>query len=155
MADLHAELTTDPLSLGYAPLVADRDDSGLAAMLNAPRGTRTVSRLCNERTILTYFSGGPIAADAVLTKLEAYAASSGPLSSITARAMRYVKQPDGLDLGSATTVAMLGALEQAGVVTADEVAKLTAIATEPSSRALDLFDAPINSHDVTVALNGA
>lgn len=152
---LAAELANDPKALGYAPHVASRDDAGLAAMLNAPRGTRAISRLCNERTIMSFYADGALAADALLTAIETYAAGTQPLSSITRRAMRYVQQPDGLDLGSPTTVMMLGALVQAGVITADQSAKLTAIATDPSSRALDLFGVPVAAHDVTVALNGA
>lgn len=35
---LRAELTGDPLALGYAPLIAAGDARGLAALLNAPTG---------------------------------------------------------------------------------------------------------------------
>jgi hypothetical protein len=150
---LYTELMTDPLTLGYASLVATRDDVALAALINTENGTKVISRFCNERTILSNYADGPIAADALLTTLENYAAETQPLSSIVRRALRYVQQPDGLDLGAVATIEMLGALAQYGVITADQLSKLTAIATIPSSRALDLFGSYISVEQITGALN--
>lgn len=43
LTELHAELTTDPIALGYAPYVAAGNDNQCAAIINALTGPGTAS----------------------------------------------------------------------------------------------------------------
>lgn len=89
------------------------------------------------------YPGGPIAADAVLGKLEAFAASAHPLASVVRRALKFLATPDGLDIGSPATQAMLDALAGGGAITAGEAAALKALASEAD---------PVSEFDVRVAI---
>jgi hypothetical protein len=88
--------------------------------------------MISERGILDKYPGGPIQADAILTRIEAMAASAVPLASIVARAVRFLRQPEGIDLGAPATQVMLGALQQAGTITAQELAHLRSMVTAPN-----------------------
>lgn len=124
------------------PLVAAGAWQSIANILSAGR-TRVTSHFASERGILERFPGGPVAADALLAKLEAFAEAGQPLSRITARAIRFLRQPEGLDIGSPATQAMLGAITQAGVITAEEFAGLRAMTLRPD---------PITDGQVVAAL---
>jgi hypothetical protein len=106
------------------------DTHTLAAALSVGR-TRMRSRMVSERGILDTYPGGPVAADALLTRLEAFAATAVPLASIVARALRFLRMPDGIDLGAPATVVMLDALAQGGAITTTEREHLRAMVTEP------------------------
>lgn len=122
-----------------------RRDDLIAALLSAGR-TKLVSHFASERGILDRYPGGPIAADAMLVKIEAFAQSQHPLASIVKRALKFLAQPDGIDLGSSAVQALLGQLAAGNVITADERAGLLAMATQPD---------PITTHQVSDALNRA
>jgi hypothetical protein len=124
------------------PMVQFRMLQAIANVLSVGR-TKVASHFASERGILERFPGGPVAADALLAKLEAYAEAAQPLSRITGRAIRFLRQPEGLDIGSPATQAMLGAITQAGVITADEFAGLRAMALRPD---------PITDGQVATAL---
>ena len=102
----------------------------IAAKVNAARaGTKVpVSRLTSERGLLELYADGPIAADAVLAKLEAYAGAGQLMSRLVGRALKFLADPAGLDLGAVATRAMLDQLAAGGVLTSDEATKLKSIA---------------------------
>lgn len=103
---------------------------GIANILSVGR-TKVQSHFASERGILERYPLGPIAADALLAKLEAYAEAGKALSRITGRAIRFLRQPEGLDIGSPATQGMLGALVQAGELTAEEFNGLRAMTLRP------------------------
>lgn len=114
--------------------IAAKNYHVIAAAVNAVRTPITTSRMISERGILEKYPDGPVAADAVLIKLEAFAASAHPLASIVKRALKFLAQPDGFDIGSAATQGMLTQLGAGGVLTADETNKLKALApTTPNT----------------------
>lgn len=107
--------------------LAARNFHVIAAKVNSTREKKTLSKMISERGILESYPGGPLEADAVLTKLETFSLSAHPLASIVKRALKFLSQPDGLDIGSAATQGMLTQLGS-GVITAEEATKLKNLA---------------------------
>lgn len=116
----------------------------IAALLSVGR-TKVASHFASERGILERFPLGPIAGDALLTKLDAFSATAHPMASIVRRALKFLGQPEGLDIGSAATQGMLDQLALSGVMTAEERAGLKTMATAPN---------PVAVADVETALKG-
>lgn len=109
---------TDPLG---------RRDDLIAALLSTGR-TKYVTTRKVAIGVVGAYPGGPIEADALLGKLEAYADAAGPLSRLVGRAMAALSAEPGLDLGDQSTHAMLGALVQSGVIEQAEAGHLMSIA---------------------------
>lgn len=116
----------------------------IARALSAGR-TKIGSHFASERGILERFPAGPLPADALLTKLEVFAASGHPMASIVKRALKFLGQPEGLDVGSPATQGLLVALQAGGVITQDELDGLRAMAT---------VEDPIAREQVTEAIYG-
>lgn len=131
---LRSELQADPQGLGY--VLADH--AQIERVINAKNRTRLVSHFASERGILDRHPSGPLAADALLAKLEAFAQTAHPMAGIVKRALKFLAQPEGIDLGAGGTQQMLGALAQGGAITATELAGLRAMATQPCSRAEEI-----------------
>ena len=137
-----------------APLVAAdvRADAQIAAILSVGR-TGLVSRMTSARGLAESYVGGPIGAEIVLMKLEgardAMLSSPDPqqqvLGSLLRRQLGFLAG-EGLDFSSGALRAMLDQFAALGILTADEVAGLKAIAVRP---------APLDVRAVTIALNGA
>lgn len=119
--------------------------NAIAAALSAGR-TRVGSHFASERGILERFPGGPVAADAMLTKLETFALSGHPMASIVKRALKFLAQSEGLDVGSPATQGLLAQLQAGGVMTAEEVAGVRAMATVAD---------PVSESAVDAAIKGA
>lgn len=100
----------------------------IAAKVNTPERVRTVSTMISERGILEKYPDGPLAGDAVLAKLEAFGASGHPLASIVKRALKFLANPEGLDVGSTATQMLITQLGAGGVISVDEANKLKALA---------------------------
>jgi hypothetical protein len=130
-------------SASLQALAVNRNDTAIAEALSAGR-TKVASRFTSARGVLERYPLGPVAADAVLSKLEAFSNAGHPLSSIVKRAVTFLNQPDGIDLGSGATLAMLNALTAGGVLTTQEHDGLVAIATVAN---------PVPVLDVSNALN--
>lgn len=107
--------------------IDERNFHVIAAKVNVGR-SRLVSKLISERGIMEAYPGGPVAADAVLTKLEAFGNSAAPGAGPVKRAMKFLAQPEGIDIGSAATQAMLTQLGAGGVLTTEEANNLKALA---------------------------
>lgn len=115
------------LSKCTAQQIQERNFHTIAATVNVGR-TKTVSTMISERGIMDKYADGPVAADAVLAKLETFANSGAPGSGPLKRALKFLAQAEGLDIGASTTRAQLDALASAGVITLDESNKLKALA---------------------------
>lgn len=121
----------------------DRRDDLIAALLSVGRTEVRATRV-SEAGLLERWPAGPLAADAFLAKLEAFASSGHALSGVVRRAMRFLALPEGLDLGAMATHTMIDALQSGGVITADEAA---------DAKALSAHSAPITVDQVSRALN--
>jgi len=91
--------------------------------------TKVVSHFASERGVLERFPAGPLAADALMTKLETFAATAHPMASIAKRALKFLAQAEGLDIGSPATRGILAQLAAGNVITETERAGLEAMAT--------------------------
>lgn len=107
--------------------------------------TKIASHFASERGVLGRYPGGPVEADALLAKLEAFAASGQPFASIVKRALKFLAQSDGLDIGSPATQGLISSLTVFGVISAQERDGLRAMATVPD---------PIFREQVTEAIYG-
>lgn len=109
-------------------LAAAGNHAAIADALSVGR-TRIASHFASERGILERYPHGPVAADALIAKLEVFAAAGQPLSRLVGRALKFLAQPEGLDLGSPATQGMLTQLALGGVIDEQERAGLAAMAT--------------------------
>lgn len=125
-------------------LQADGNVDAIARALSTGR-TKVASHFASERGVLERYPGGPIAADALLSKLEEFALTAHPMASIVKRALKFLAQAEGLDIGSPATQGLLAQLGAGGVLTAEEVAGL---------RAMALTADPITREQVTEAVYG-
>ena len=106
---------------------------------------KIASHFASERGVLERFPGGPIAADALLTKLEGFAVSGHSMASIVKRALKFLAQAEGLDIGSPATLGLIDALMAGGAITQTERDGLRAMATVAD---------PIAREQVTEAIYG-
>lgn len=109
------------------PLVAFRNTQAIADILSVGR-TRVQSHFASERGILERYPGGPLEADALLASLEGFATTAHPMARIVGRALKFLAQPEGLDIGSPATQSLLDQLTP-GVLTVEQRADLRAMAT--------------------------
>lgn len=125
--------------------LAQADPPGTEAIAQALSAGRThlVSHFASERGILDRYPGGPMAADALLAKLEAFVQSGHPVARLVSRALKFLAQPEGLDLGAGATQALLAQLAAGGVITDAERDGLRAMAIAPD---------PVAEFDVRCAL---
>ena len=110
--------------------IAARNFHVIAAKVNVNRYASR-SLMISERGIMDKYPGGPIAADLVLNKLETFGNSGVPGSGPVKRAMKFLAQPDGIDIGSLSTQAQLDALAAAGVITVEECENLKSLSRVP------------------------
>lgn len=120
------------------------DHAAVAAAISQNRKVLR-STFHSERGILEKYPEGPIAADILLSKLEAFASAGHPLSSIVKRALKFMAQAEGLDIGSASTQGMITQLGIGGVLTVNEANNLKNMALKPEV---------ISSYEVAAALEG-
>ncbi len=135
---LQLELANDPTGLGYAGGLISYEEAFLLGVLNDQMVIAPKSTMYSERGILDKYPDGALAADVVLRKLEGFAMSPHPLASIVKRALKFLGQPEGIDLGAISTITMLRKLAGGGVITSDEAEKLISLGTSFTSRAVQL-----------------
>lgn len=126
-------------------LQADGRINAIASALSSGK-TKVVSHFASERGILERYPGGPIEADALLSKLETFSQTAHPMASIVKRALKFLAQPEGLDIGSPATQGLLAALQAGGVISMEELNGLRAMATVPN---------PLTDAEVEAAIRGA
>lgn len=127
-----------------------RRDDLIAAALSVGR-TRVVSRMVSSRGLAEHVPGGPLAAEAILLKLEgardamltSQDAGTRVMGSLLRRQLGFLAG-DGLDFGSAALRGMLDQFALQGVLTSEEVGGLKAIA--------EVAD-PVSLSQVSNALN--
>ena len=136
---LKTEIETDPMALGYAGLLPDAPGR-VTDLMNAPVFMAPRSRWISELGIMEMYPDGAEAADALLTKLEAFSDTQARFSGVVRRVLRFLKG-NGFDIGSNSSQGMLTMLAPAGVISEDEATKLKALAHKPTSRAEVLFGA--------------
>lgn len=147
---LYAEITTGPLAATLASFVAAGNDAAIADALNVKTSAMGLkTRLITARGILSEYPGGPVAAAAVLDKLEAAA----PAIPALRWAMGFIKS-EGLDIGHSATHGMLDQLVTGGVITATEAANLKVLGQVPMSRAEIALGHAVTHIDVALALRG-
>lgn len=132
----------------FAALVAARADAAVAAALSVGR-TALVPLTITELGVLDTL--GTIDGEAFLAGLEAFAGATLPDGHPFAahhagikRALSWLKDAKGLDIGSGQAQTMLASLGAAGVVNAQHAAAIAALARRP---------APISVDEVSHALN--
>jgi hypothetical protein len=151
LAALAGRALTEAEITALGPLVAARADDQIAALLSVGR-TTIAPRMTSSRGVAELFPGGPLGAEVVLLKLEgardSMLASESQeqrvFGSLLRRQLSFLSG-EGLDFGSAALRGMLDQFLALGILTADEVAGLKAIALRPD---------PVSSRAVTLALNG-
>lgn len=141
---LKAEITADPLGVGYAAMSAEE----AVAALNAKTRARPVSITSGE--LLAW--SGQAGRFQRLDDAADNPALPGELRSVckTARAM-ILRDGTTLDLTRPDRAAMLGALVASGVLTGDDAASLTALGQEKCSRAEELGLPTVGPHHVDYA----
>ncbi|MEY5100520.1 MAG: hypothetical protein RJA36_3239 [Pseudomonadota bacterium] len=148
-------LTADEVA-AIEPYISDpnnRNDVQIAAVLSAGR-TRVVQPfMVSARGLAAAYPGGPLAAEAVLMKLEAARdaalasedQSQKVLGSLLRRQLGFLTA-DGLDFGAPALRSMLDQFAALGILTSQEAANLKGLASVPS---------PLPVLDVSRALNVA
>lgn len=144
-AEIRAAIAARP---ELADSVAARNDVAIAAALSVGR-KRLQTRQLSERGILAAL--GPAAGGAFLAALEAFAATppaaEHPLYAAhggIARAIGWLKDADGIDIGDASTQTMLATFAALGIVDASAAATV---------QALGYVADPVSVADVSAALN--
>jgi len=120
-------------------LAAAHEHGQIAAALSIGR-TRVEPRMCSARGLAERMSGGPLAAETVLLKLEGARdsmlasgdAGTRVMGSLLRRQLAFLGT-DGLDFGSAALRAMLEHFQTLNILTSQEVAALKAIAETPDA----------------------
>lgn len=144
------ELTTAEVAQIDAHIAAGRRDDLVAALLSAGR-TKLAPRMVSARGLAALMPGGPLAAEAVLLKLEGardamLASADGDrrlMGSLLRRQLAFLGG-EGLDFGSPALQGMLDQFAGLGILTSAEVAALKAIGWSP---------APVTVSQVSDALN--
>lgn len=145
LQDLVQRDLTEGEQAAIDPLLTNGNVGAIADILSVGR-THVVSHFASERGILERYPGGPVAADALLAKLEGFAQTGHPMARIVGRALKFLAQPEGLDVGSPATRGLLDQLVAGGVITGAERDGLVAMATRPD---------PLHHTAVSTALQGA
>ena len=150
---LQLELMNDPLNLGYANDLVVYSEGSLLNKLNnpsilAPNG----SVMRSERGVIDKYPDGPIAADKVLAKLEAFSETEHPMASLVARALKFLGQPEGIDFGAVTTQGLIMQLAQGGVIEMHEAQKLCSLGQVLVSRAQQLGLRVVTSEQLVAAI---
>lgn len=141
-AALAAELTNDPLGLGYAPLLVTADDAGVAAILNRKdRDGYVPSREC-AGVLMARLKWGLVRWVVDSRTLPVEGSPAAPLSLYTLFATVYDSfhgpQQPGIRLEKSALVAGCDALIEAELLTEDDKAAILADEVK-ISRAEELF----------------
>jgi len=104
-------------------LRAERNLTGLADALNADPEMKVQQRFVTERGVMSCCPDG----NAILDALDAAA----PQNSAVRRAVGFLRQEAGLDVGDPYTQRMIDELSRLGVLSADQAAQLKALALKP------------------------
>lgn len=102
------------------PHLVNRRDDLIAEVISRNR-TKNVDLFVSERGMIAKYPHGPIASDALLVKLEVFSETpNNSLASIVKRAIRFLRQSEGLNIGEPMTRFLIAQLVTAGVLTSEE-----------------------------------
>ena len=148
LSALHAELTADPESLGYAPLVASADDASLAVLVNQRPGAFNPAKTWTApapqlgiATVLQWAATGPLAqikAGQSFTNANA-ALQNAVQSACTAALSLFGGSFTFFDVSDPANLSLLALLVANGVITQAQSDALVALKNLPASRAEVLF----------------
>lgn len=152
------EITDDPASLGYATLVADRRDADLALLLNAPRapvvGKVRLDDLDAYLRTYTVAPDSPVPLMWLWRGTAAHPDTPEPVRMVVQMALDlFGSRLQNLDLSLPTVQVLLAQMQAAGLLSADNVAAVTAMGTTHISRAQLLFGRTITHDEISAALN--
>lgn len=117
---LASQTLREAIERGNDQLVAD------ALTESAPRVA--TDELYTDRALFAAL--GPILADSILTKLEAFAATGNSGASVVKRALTWLAPANGgLNFQDATVQQFIAGIGVAGILTAEEVAALAGVGT--------------------------
>lgn len=117
--------------LGEMPgYTAQTPTNDIVAWLKETVTVRLPERMVNARTVLSELPGGPMAAAAVLDKLEEAAASVSAVKWV----LSFLKADGGLDIADDATRSAIDALVAGALLSADEGAALKALGEQTVSR---------------------
>lgn len=158
-AELRSEIFTGPLSATLAPSVAIRADNDIATVLNR-KGAGSIAWGVPWATLATWAAGNGVRAllqaGADNTATDAGSIGIRAICLTVLDNLRGSLQTTMLDLTSPATDGMLGALVQAGIMTAAQQTELIALGTLSASR-IEMIEntigASVSHADVSVALN--
>jgi acetylglutamate synthase len=125
---LALELQNDPLARGYAAMNTGQT---LASLLATDRNV-LVEHFITDRTL--YSSLGPVMAESILSKMAAAAATDATIN----RALNWISQRDGLNIGDPVSQAMVDQLVGNSVFTAAEGSAIKGLGLALRSRADEL-----------------
>jgi hypothetical protein len=144
---LRNELLTDPLGRGYASKLP-HSPGIVADMMNAPLYSMPKEKFVSARGLLAAHG---FAGAAILDKLEAAA----PSVSMIKWALSFLKTDSGIDVGHASTRALIDQLVVGGVLTVSDAELIKNMAIQPASRAEILGIKYVQEADIRAALAGA
>lgn len=124
---IRAAIAADP---ALQALAAAGHTQGIADALSVGR-TRIGEHFASARGVLERYPHGPLAGDALLAALEAFAATADPMARIVGRALHFLNAPEGLNLGAPATQGLIDALHAGGVLTQVQRDGLRTMATVP------------------------
>lgn len=126
LQNIYNEIKTDPQGLGYSAFIPDQGGH-IVNLINDKTQKMVQSRFITDRTVMAELTDG----FTILDKLDA----AGTQDSRISRAMKFMGQDGGLDIGHPTTQGMINQLATAGVLLQTEADELNAMAQQPASRA--------------------
>ena len=108
------------------------NDQAVAESLTPQASPVPTHELYTERAMFAAL--GPVIAESIMAKLEAFAASGNSGASVVARGLRWLQPANGgLDFQNADLKTLLAGLHVAGILTADELAALGRLGTRPGA----------------------
>lgn len=138
-AALAYEIANDPAALGYAGFLPD-SPGVVCDLINEIKFSMPQTRLICDLGVMEKYADGAIAADLLLSRIEAFSETAHPLAGVVKRTLPHFHAAR-FDIGAAGSQAMFDMLAQAAVITADEAAKMKALGNKQASRAEVLFGA--------------
>lgn len=108
------------------------DDNSIAKMIGDFLPRIATGELITERSLFAEL--GPVVADTIMTKLEAFAQSGMPGSSLMNRGLRWLTpQAGGVDFQNADVLAMLNGLVATNVLSQNEFDLLSKLGTRKAT----------------------
>lgn len=147
---LFAELKDDPAALGYAPLIAAKNDEGVSALYNAAT-VAVVGEI--ERADLATWA----ASTGMRAVIEDTATSTTSTLRASALGIRDVLSgaSTGIDLAKSQNMALLDGWETAGILSADNKASFIALATHNIPRSVSQLGRLATANDIARVVRDA